>query len=193
MLDVKITFKGGKNLSKVDFQSIPYLKEVLPWAAARIKNRVLTRGASGDGRPLPPYSLRTKRILVKLGDNPDKVDYDRGGQMWRSLMYTIDSKGHGVVGFSGSRREKRASGWGTTKSVLRYRRKDGTVKERSLTNQLLATLLAFREPRRPMPTRSMAFVPRGSFMDLDDEGVQEVTRRYEKYLRQKLDAAPPAI
>jgi len=189
MFDLEVKMAGGKNLSKIDWRSRGYLQEVLPWAARQIRNRVLSKGTTADGRPLPRYSKRYQRALEKQGESPSRVDYNRTGQMWRSLKAKVDAKGRGVVSFTGAHRDTLGR-----KVKVRKKKKDGSYSSRNLTNQMLASILAFRQPGKGMPSKPYGrFVPQYAFMDLGVAESSAAVRRYHKYWRQKVAAAPQAI
>ncbi len=183
-----IRFKGGKNLSKVDWRDRGYLEEQLPIAAKKIKDRVINKGLSSDGTPLPPYSRSTLRRFKKEGIVAHLVNYYSSGQMWNSLYGVINAKLQGILAFQGGR--TKADG---TKSVLKNFRRDGTIGERSFTNQALANILSFRERGKPMPRKPGNYVPRSDFMGLDQKSTEEMVSRYERYWRAKVDKAPPAL
>jgi hypothetical protein len=188
MIDLQIKFKGGKNLSKVDWQDLQYMREVVPWAAERIRQRVIQKGTTADGRALPRYGKRHTSRRKKAGLGTGVVDYSFSGQMWRSLVARITTKGYGEAGFTGSHR----TADGEVQKVSR-KLKSGVVKQRKLTNQMLASLLAFRQPGRSMPDHPLPFVPAFRFMDLDEQGQKEAVSRYGKYWLKKINAAPPAL
>jgi len=185
---IEIKFKGGKNLSRVDWQSRPYLAEVLPWAGRRIRDRVLQRGTTADGRALPHYSKKYAKQLANEGRDASKVDMSRTGQLWASLVGKVNSKGQGVVGFSGQHRDTLGR-----KQYAKRKLKSGGVSSRNLSNQMLASILAFRQPGRKLPDRPLGYVPPYSFMGLDVEGCQDATRKYSKYWLSKVQAAPKAL
>lgn len=187
-LDLKVTFRGGKNLATMDWRSQAYLQEVLPWAGQRIKKRVLGTGTTADGRPLPPYSERYTRFLKKSGDSLKPVDYDHTGQMWASLTARVNSKQQGEVGFSGAVKNN----WGEVVTTTR-RLKSGRRSVRRLTNQMVASILAFRMPGRGLPQNPKGYVPPYAFMELDEAGCQLAVEKYSKYWLSKVQSAPPAI
>jgi hypothetical protein len=187
-MEMEITMRGGKNLSAIDWQSREYLKNELPPMAKRIRDRVLQKGTTADGRPLPPYVKSTKRMREKLGLNSSKVDYRRTGQMWNSMKTWVTGKKVAIAGFTGTHKTKTG-----LKQTQRITKKDGSVRKRSVSNQMIASILAFRGAGKRMPTRPGSYVPPGAFMDLDGKGVAILVRKYSPYWYRKIDAAPPAL
>jgi len=189
MLDLKVKMAGGKNLAKINWKSRGYLQEVLPWAAQRIRNHVLSTGTTAKGDPLPRYSKRYQRRLAKEGKGAGMVNYNQSGQMWRSLKARVDAKGRGVVNFTG----KHLNAKGVATRVAK-KKKDGTKTYRNLTNQMLASILAFRRPGQGLPDKPYGnFVPQYAFMDLGVADTSAAVRRYRKHWRKKIADAPPAI
>jgi len=183
-LDIKLT--GGKNLAKLSFGDKAYLKEALGIAARRIRRRG-RQGRTGDGRRMPAYSEKYRRALERQGRSTTP-DLEDSGQMWRSMRGKVNTKLQGSVAFSGGRRT--AAG---DRATIRQRKKNGEIRVRNLTNQMLASILAFRRTGKPMPPRPMNFVPDGRFMDLGRRACEHLVRLYDRYHTRHLAGLPPAL
>ena len=180
-LGFEIKVSGGKNLTALDPGDRAFVRESLNFAARQIR-RALPRGRTADGRHLPAYSEKYARALSKEGKSttPDNLD---SGRMLGSMRGTVTGKKHGALRFSGGR----------PGATIKQQKKDGTVKVRNLTNQMLASILAFRKTGERMPTKPLNFVPAGRFMDIGKADGDHITRLYEKYHVRQLAGLPPAL
>jgi len=196
--DWDIDLTGGKNLTRMSYGGKRFMRRALRYAHRRIRANA-RRGLTGDGRPMPAYSAKYRRALARQGKRL-VVDLEDTGQMWANVAYKINNKGQGSVAFKGGRRRTvtEVGADGTTQTVRKKetttrKRKDGTTQTRNLTNQMLASILSFREPGKPRPDRPLNFVPRGRFMDIGKKDGDHLTRMYRRHHMRQIAGLPPAL
>ena len=183
-LDIKMT--GGKNLTKLRPGGRAFITESLKYVRSEIL-KATAMGMTADGRAMEPYSKGYLRARKREGLS-STPNLRRSGQLMRSMRGAVTSKLQGALRFGGSHVSKTGE-----RDTINQRRKDGSVKVRNLTNQMLASILSFRKTGRPMPTRPMNFVPDGRFMDIGKKQADHIMRLYNKYHERQLAGLPPAL
>ena len=183
-LEFKLT--GGKNLTRLRPGSRPFIAESLKYVTKEIL-KATAKGMTADGRALPAYSRGYLKSRQRQGLT-STPDMRRSGQLMRSMRGTVTNKMHGALRFGGAH-----IGADGERSQVKQRKKDGTVKTRNLTNQMLASILSFRQPGKRMPTRPLNFVPAGRFMDIGKKQADHILKLYNKYHERQLAGLPPAL
>jgi len=185
-LDLEIKMTGGKNLTKLKPGGRRYIGESLKYVRSEILKST-AQGLTADGRPLTPYSKGYLKARQKLGLSSTPT-LRRSGQMMRSMRGTVTSQQHGALRFGGAHMSETGE-----RDTVKQKKRDGTVKVRNLTNQMLASILSFRRAGKPMPTRPMNFVPDGRFMDIGRKQSDHIQRLYNRYHERQLAGLPPAL